>query len=412
VTRLEPPLPAIGSAGFRFTDPTFGSRMLRVTDPNVRPDRANFSYGTPPGAESNPFNLNSTKFYVVDQGGNVIPYNFDPVNMTISRMGNTSNASGGLILPLRASPSFSYTDQDLIFGFAQGTNIFSEYRFSTGVTTQLHDPLTCLPSITRFAHDISITADGQRLAGYLDGTSLNNQLIAYVFDRTLGCRWLNTQTGQVGGQWGPTGTINIPDRFKMHNARISRDGQFFRLVTAGCFTTCSATDYVWDINTLTVTPCPVNAMRCPGHKVMGFTKMINQSAVGDGYQWSIRPLNNLNNRTELIAPVLTPTFFAIDDHPSWNNVQPNDSQPVCLANYFTSAGTLITRAWDREIICVRTDGVQTQVWRFAHHRSNASVFQTFPKGNVSPDGRFYMFNSDWAATLGPGRWDTFIVELK
>jgi len=38
-----------------------------------------------------------------------------------------------------------------------------------------------------------------------------------LYDRTQGCRWYNTQTGEIGGQWGPKGTISLPDRFTLHN---------------------------------------------------------------------------------------------------------------------------------------------------------------------------------------------------
>jgi hypothetical protein len=386
--------------------------MLRVTDPNVRPDSPGISYETPPGAESNSFNSDSTKFYVVDQNGFVIPFNFDPVTMTRTRMGNTGNASGGLVLPLRASPSFSYTDPDIVYGFPLASNKFTEYRFSTGTSTTLHDPHTCIPSLNNHTRDVSVTFDGQRLAGFFGGTQLNDGFIVYVFDRTLGCRWLDTTTGTVSGQWGPTGTINIPDRFFLHNVRISRDGQFMRVERNTCVASCSAVEFVWDIHSLTVQPCPAVAYACGGHSTMGFDRRINQSSVNDGSQWSIRPASNLQLRVELINPTLTPAIYAIDNHPSWNNVKPGNGQPVCLANYFTNRSLQIQRAWDEEVICVRTDLVKTQVWRFAHHRSSATNFNKLPRGNVSPDGRFYMFNSDWEDTVGPGRRDVFIVELK
>jgi Tol biopolymer transport system component len=41
-----------------------------------------------------------------------------------------------------------------------------------------------------------------------------------------GCTMLNTQTGQVTGDWGATGTINIPDRWSLHAGRVSQDGKW------------------------------------------------------------------------------------------------------------------------------------------------------------------------------------------
>ena len=47
IVRPKPPLPAIGPAGSTFTDPAFGSRLLRVTDANTRPGSPGVSFRTP-----------------------------------------------------------------------------------------------------------------------------------------------------------------------------------------------------------------------------------------------------------------------------------------------------------------------------------------------------------------------------
>src|SRR5690348_1377462 len=60
----KPALPSIGPAGSTFADPTFGSRMLRVTDANTRPGAIGRSYTTPSAAHQTAWNANSTYFYV------------------------------------------------------------------------------------------------------------------------------------------------------------------------------------------------------------------------------------------------------------------------------------------------------------------------------------------------------------
>jgi hypothetical protein len=424
VLRLKPAtLVALGPAGFHFTDTTYGSRMVRVTDAKTRPDRPDREYHTPSSAETNTWAKDNLKFYIEGGGGEVIPYTFDPVTMNTARMGNTSSPSGGLVLTLRASPSFSYVDPDVIYGFPIGTRIFSKFTFSTGLTQQLHDPSTCVSTLTSAAGggDISISGDDQRLLGYFGGTIQDTQNFVYVFDRTLGCRWLQTDTGQVGGQWGPTGTISFPERFLMHNARISKDGQFVRISRSTCVgtSTCSVI-FIWDLNTLNVVSCSTSTVPwCGGHQVTGYGTLINMSGIGDGAQWSIRPLNNVSNRINLTVPLLNPPFpkfYSVDSHPSWNNVQANNSQPFA-ASVFRLDHSAITRPWDEEIIAIRTDTAQFTTWRFGFHRSRALTFHAFPKGNISQDGRFFMFNSDWEGTVvtatSPSRCcDAFIIELK
>jgi hypothetical protein len=407
-----PPLPALGAAGYQFTDPTFGSKMLRVTDANTRPDHLGREWLSPSSAETSAWNTNSTRFYVLGGGGETVPYNFDPATMTASRMGNTANGSGGLVLGFSGEPSFSFVDPDLIYG-TSNTQIVS-YRFSTGVQQALHDEAACLPGIvTHGGRGISVTKDDQRLLDYIGGTVQNADTYVYVYDRTLGCRWLNTQTGQVGGQWGPAGGYVGDSNFTIHNARISKNGKWVR-ITKGGGSGGPADVYFWSVETLDVIACNDNASPfCGGHMVTGFDLVINQRSLGDGMDFAIRPMGNVTAATALINPLLTPTQFADDTHPSWNNVQADEKQPMCTSAYRTD--NIVQRAWDGEIICVETDGLGSTVWRFAHHRSDYLSFYDSPRANVSQDGRLALFTSNWGQTLGTGpdglRQDAFIVQL-
>jgi hypothetical protein len=413
VLRVPPTLSSLGGAGFRFTDPTFGSQMLRVTDANTRPDRAGRFYMSPSSAESTAWNTNSTKFYVLDSGGNQIPYDFNPATMTASRMAPLGNGSGGLVLNLGGEPTFSFVDPDLLYG-GSGSQ-FVAYRFSTATQTGLHDVRSCLPGITFHALEVSVSKDDQQMLAYIGGAAQNADTTVYVWDRTKGCRWMNTQTGQVGGQWGPMGTYTGDKGLLLHNARLSKGGQFARLVTSNG----GAGTYYWDIGTLNLVACPENTgpNYCNGHAVMGFTKAINQRQLGDAMDFAIRPMASPNSATAfpgLINPLLTtPARWGNDTHPSWNNVQSDERQPVCMEVY--NPDNAVLRAWDGEIICAAMDG-SSNVWRFAHHRSLvANLFWDQPRANVSQDGRFVMFTSNWGNTVGSGpdgqRQDAFIVQL-
>jgi hypothetical protein len=106
-------------------------------------------------------------------------------------------------------------------------------------------------------------------------------------------------------------------------------------------------------------------------------------------------------------------------------VDANDSSPVCFSTYRPTnpdtpgVAPIVTGPWDNEIDCAETDAKASKVWRFAHTYSTArNGFWSTPRGNVSPDGRFFMFTSDWEDQLGRApngrqyRSDVFIVELK
>src|SRR5262249_58269198 len=88
------------------------------------------------------------------------------------------------------------------------------------------------------------------------------------------------------------------------------------------------------------------------------------------------------------------------------------------------------RALDDEIVAVESDapGQDPTIWRFAQHRTDVSYdgdptrvsFWYEPRPNVSHDGRWAMFTSNWEKTLGTDpvgdagtgfRQDVFILKL-
>jgi hypothetical protein len=108
------------------------------------------------------------------------------------------------------------------------------------------------------------------------------------------------------------------------------------------------------------------------------------------------------------------------DHQSWNNAQGGTLVPFVSGFYRLATETAPWRPWDGEIVAVQTDrGAGATVWRFAHHRTemtNASFWDT-PRPNVSQDGRWATFTSNWEKSLGAdagsgsARQDVFLVEL-
>jgi hypothetical protein len=104
---------------------------------------------SPSSAEANTWNTDSTIFYVTGEGGEAIAYNFDPVAMRASRMGDTSGPSGGSILPFGGEPTFSFTNKFLLYGMdgATGT-ILRQYDFQSSALTNLLDVTTDSPMVT------------------------------------------------------------------------------------------------------------------------------------------------------------------------------------------------------------------------------------------------------------------------
>ncbi len=98
-----------------FADPDFGSTMVRVTDQDSDFRHPGGYLRTEAIGSSNMWSADTSKFYVIGQGGLTLAYGFDPSTMSISSLPNASPGQGRLV-PLRAGGSFSFTNSDLMYG--------------------------------------------------------------------------------------------------------------------------------------------------------------------------------------------------------------------------------------------------------------------------------------------------------
>jgi len=415
-TPMSPP--AVNSP---FTDPDFGSTMVRVTDRT-----SNFLYRggyvrTEGSGASNMWSADTTKFYVIGEGGVALAYSFNPLTMNI---GSLPNATPGqaLRVPLRAGASFSFTDSDVMYGTTGASPLkISSYSFSTGVTSTVVDTTTCgaQPPIfpgpkTLNDDDVTSSLDDRRISISEGGPSFGAAMYVIVYDKKLGCRWYNTQTGQIGGQWGASGNATVTGSYLISHARVSRSGTFVTI-----FENHSAW-YVWDVATLKVTHCFLGSnLDCSGYAALGYNDLVNSPGTIDGMNIVKRPLNDIAKVSQLVLPLPPPHYWGQDKHFTWSNVDVNDSVPVCASTYLDDADGSITQPFEGEIFCIETDGAASTVWRFAHNRATwyPKYFNTQPLGSISRDGHFFLFTSAWDEQLGTEsngtpRSDAWIVKLK
>jgi hypothetical protein len=119
-----------------------------------------------------------------------------------------------------------------------------------------------------------------------------------------------------------------------------------------------------------------------------------------------------------------------EDHSTWNNASPSALLPFVSAVFRYGATLPAWRPLDDEILAIETDapGKDPTIWRFAHHRSDVSYdgtpanvsFWYEPRPNISHDGGWVLFTSNWEKTLGTdaggdsgakARQDVFLVQL-
>ena len=413
-TPMAPP-----SRNVVFTDPDFGSSMVRATDATTNFKLPGTYIRTSGTGEGNEWSADTSKFWVLGKGGQVFAFAFDPSTMGISSLPNAGSGQG-LLIPLRPGPTFSFVDPDLIYGTTSQTPLtITSYRFSTGVSTRVIDTTTCgvqPPLVSGHSvvsdDDVSVSGDDSRVSISEGGPDSGDDMFVVVHDKTLGCRWYNTQTGQIGGKWGTTGQASVSTPYLVRHAYLSKSGNYV-VIRVNWFGW-----YVWDLSTLNVTACPVHGSsdECAGYMTVGYNSVVNGPAILGDMQVAKRPLSDIGQISQLVWPV---SFVWEEEQQfAWSNVDANDSTPVCGSTHSYDGDTTIDEAFAGEIFCIETDGAASTVWRFAHNRATyvAPYFQTQPLGNVSMDGRFLLFTSNWDKQLGTEAdgqplSDAFIVKL-
>jgi hypothetical protein len=424
----------LSGANTIVTDPQFGNQIVRITDANSNPAKTfkNRTYVTTGSgsADDNLWNIDSTLIVLQDTGGNSFPYTFDPGTLQSARMYVSSfPATNGLTLNeggtwSRVNPNLLYTDSGTkikAYDFTDRTNPPSPqavYDFTSSPN--------CLPAgfTQTWSTKGGVSGDDTVLAmAYSNNGDQGSGVYAVVYKVGSGCSVLNSQTGQVSGDWGTTGKISIADRWTIHNVKLSKDGNWLIISSTACTSsTCSDGPYFWQIGTATVNSCG-DGGSCSGHFTEGYSHWVNNdnSPMSNQVIRSFSEATMVENLTKTFPPGITPPF---DQHQSWNNADPADSVPFLSATWSTT--TPFPAPWYNEIIAVAADGTGT-TWRFAHTfiTARSQRFSTkYAIGTVSQDGRFFILSSDWMGTLGSEsgsatctigrdcRGDVFVVELK
>ena len=393
------------SAGMNavVTDPDFGTTIVRASDGNSIPQFANASFNAGDAGGINVWNLDSTRFIFFSDGGGVFVASFDPTKLVVTP--DQSWLGVG-------SPAWSRVNPDILYLMSRSTIL--SFDFSTGdnpTGVLVFDFSNCLPiAVVRWNSLFGVSVDDQTFAVGLSDGQQGTGVYAAAYTLSLGCRVLNTMTGQVTGQWGPIGTITNSDRFSLHEVTLSKLGDY---VILGKAQALPGNPYFWQLNSLNVSVLIGGAEATGGHAAQGYTTWLN--AAGQFGNVAARPYANLPNWHKVAAQVPPGLIPPLDSHLSWHNDNPADTAVIGLIT--TSTLTPFPAAWYNELLLF--DPLLGVVYREGHtfdtgHSVYFSTSQAM--GAISQDGRFILFGSDWMNTLGRDhagnpRGDIFIAVL-
>lgn len=389
--RPKPPLLILGGAPFQFADPTFGKRMVRVTD------NTTFLGGGSAKVASNAhlagWSADSKSFYVMGSGGEVKVFDVEPSTLNITLHTPYSAPYS------QVEPQFSRTDPSILYTVGgPRAHTIRQWNLKDGQFANVLDLETLgLLNIAEETYIGGIVSGGnpEVVVAFFGGGGQDAH--RYVVVTTPGSgnilKLLDTQTR--GG-------------YRLHSIAVDPTGRFVFLYPTNSL---PHQVIIWDTSVDTLTP----VLNLPtGHDCIGYdNKWVNAACcsggVYDNMQWQTRDfVNGLETPTNLVVPPV-PHEVYIAEHSNWNNAQPGKALPFFSATYrfYPKLNLTPWRAWDDEVLAVATDGSGT-VTRLAHTRSNVVAdgnpdgiwFDYQPVLNVSPNGKLLVFLSNWDKNLG------------
>jgi hypothetical protein len=433
--REKPPLPALGPAGFAFHDPAFGTLMIRVTDATM----GGSSYRVPSNAHLAAFNADTTKFVVCGQTATRV-FAFDPAAGRVSVLTDLlpdprvttyrphleprcdpqfpGLLTGVIDVASQCEPCWSRVDPNVLYavGGSKGRTIQAITFDSDGstVTTDLLDLDTLGLALEDPADPNSRT--------YVGGLITSDWDLVVFFGGTGQDK--HCYVGQL--PIGATAFSHLWDTreqgYLLHSVAAARSRQFITLYPTG-----AQPHQTVVIDTILGTFTPVTVSP-GGHDALSYGYQVNADSgqqAWDAAQWQLRMLAAVDNRSDLITPVLEPKVVYLSEHSTWNNAVSDRMVPVVSSTFRFNNEAAPWRPLDDEVIAIATEGAST-VWRFCHHRSDSrdeansagTYFWYQPIANVSPCGRWALVTSNWEKTLGPdpadpgrSRQDVFLVQL-
>jgi len=370
----EPRPPSLPRAGGKFFDPVFGTEIMRVTDESNAEDGGTYYSYWPT------FNCDETKLLVkTGKDGSAEIFNFSPESFSLGAHAAIPQSPAGHFGTEGAM--WSAKDPDTLYGFSSMA-IYAyhpskrTYSLIADLRKKFPGDIPWQPSMSTnddvfaFARRRMNSSGGSDYVGYsvyrrsddsivLDQSITTGDLDEVQIDKTG--RWLI-----VKGETKTTKGFSIRD--------LQNGGQRSQL-GAG------PPDYA------------------PGHSdngsnfVSGFNNYLNTI-----------DRRNFANPSPLISELKLENDWSQGLHIS---LLANDETWMLVSLYPVNPSQTPPGVFHNEIILVKTDGSQA-VRRLLHHHSVYKDYWDSPRANISRDGRFIAFTSNWG---GRPRRDLFVARI-
>ncbi|HEX8424165.1 MAG TPA: hypothetical protein VF634_12165, partial [Pyrinomonadaceae bacterium] len=369
-------LPPLPRAGGKLNDPVFGTEIMRVTDAESAPKGAGTSY-----SYWSSFNADNTKLLVMDAAASLYGtiYNFDPETFTLgARLPPVPYLPPGNIAVRLDDACWSHTDPDALYVHQDtGTKIY-KYTVSKRTYTLVGDVARALPR-GQNVQQMSMASDNDTFAFTKRGDGPDYKFLGYAVYRAS------------------TNKILFQDSEAIDEVRIDKSGRYLLVATN------EAGVGKHEVRIVDVETGSVENLRDdgPDHAPMHYD-VGTGTAVGNG-----NFLVGISAR-HLSTPHSFKKILDLDGQRNYGGFHISmlaDNEDWALVSFYTEH---INGVMQSEVVQVAMDG-SGRVRRLFHHRSVFDSYYDTPRANISRDGRYVAFSSNWG--VKGGRHDMFIARI-
>jgi hypothetical protein len=372
----EPAPPVIPAAGGIFTDPVFGTTLLRVTDATDGNDNHQ-SYSYWPS-----FNKNSTLLYISSVGGNPTLYDFDTTSFSISNKrllfqsnpagDGTPNAEDAIWSGQKINHMLCHTSQKLYY-----------YDVVNNLYTLIHDFSSVYPNI--YLQQMS--------------RSINDSVFGFTYKENVS--YANIGYIAYRASNNHSDTANMPT---LDEVQVDKTGNYLVIKTG------NSGPGVIEVKILNLLTYQVENLTdngpdfAPGHSDNGTGFIIGEDNWNNAY--TFRTLANPH------------TFYNIVEYNNdWSqgnhaSLLADDESWILFSSFIADTNFASNGIFVDEIYQVATDGSKS-VRRLCHTHSDivhqgSNAYWSMPKANVSRNGKYAVFTSNWGSMT---RRDVFVLQI-
>jgi len=366
----ELPAPRLPPAGGTLIDPTFGTEIMRITDETNAEDGGTYYSYWPT------FNCDNTKLLVrTGKDGSAQIFGFDPTTFTL---GNHAPIPVGLGAE---GAIWSAKDPDTLYGFI-GMALYA-YHPSTKKSSLVADLKSRfkeeIPWQPSMSADDDVFAFSRRRMNNSGGSDYVGYAVyrrsdkSVVLDQSIILGDLDEVQIDKSGRWlvvkGETKTT------KGFSIRDLQNGGQRKQLGAG-----------------------------PPDYALGHSD--NSASFVAGFNNYLNTIDRRNfvDPTQIISALKLGNDWSQGDHIS---LLANDDSWMLVSFFPVNPSQTPAGIFHSEIILVKTDGSQS-VRRLLHHHSIYKDYWDSPRANISRDGRFLAFTSNWG---GRARRDMFVARI-